>query len=204
MCRSRRNAARFLHYLYPLLNTLEEPRVFESLRYACLGVVVALLKSDDPEVVTYLLVSNIMMLCLRVMEHDPEANKILATYIVQSILLDNRGLHHVRDKMFVPVVSMLSTLRRCACRERRVARVRIILIAVAGIERLADELAAKPSLPLLKLVIRCYLRLAESPLSADEMRSIWPSQLDALYQQSMDPDTKHDLEMLVKIATESR
>ncbi|BBH02027.1 Cell differentiation, Rcd1-like protein [Prunus dulcis] len=55
-------------YLYPFLNTTSKSRPFEYLRLTSLGVIGALVKVDDTEVISFLLSTEIIPLCLRTME----------------------------------------------------------------------------------------------------------------------------------------
>jgi len=47
-------------------------RSFEYLRLTSLGVIGALVKVDDPEVISFLLQTEIIPLCLRIMERGTE------------------------------------------------------------------------------------------------------------------------------------
>ncbi len=60
---------------------------------ACLSG--ASLKVDDSEVVGFLLQTEIVPLCLRIMETGSELSKTVATFIVQKILLDELGLTYM-------------------------------------------------------------------------------------------------------------
>ena len=82
-------------YLYPFLNTVSKQRSFEYLRLTSLGVIGALVKVDDSEVVNFLLQTEIVPLCLRIMENGSELSKTVATFIVQKILLDDAGLAYI-------------------------------------------------------------------------------------------------------------
>lgn len=55
-------------YLYPFLHTTVDSRPFEYLRLTSLGVLGALVKTDEKEVVKFLLSTEIIPLCLRIME----------------------------------------------------------------------------------------------------------------------------------------
>lgn len=52
-------------------------------------------KVDDSEVVNFLLQTEIIPLCLRIMETGSELSKTVATFIVQKILLDEMGLSYI-------------------------------------------------------------------------------------------------------------
>lgn len=75
-------------YLYPFLSTTSKARPFEYLRLTSLGVIGALVKVDDPRVITFLLSTETIPLFLRTMETGSELSKTVATFIVQKILLD--------------------------------------------------------------------------------------------------------------------
>ncbi|KAL9319836.1 hypothetical protein ACSQ67_011675 [Phaseolus vulgaris] len=72
-------------YLYPFLNTTSKSRPFEYLRLTSLGVIGALVKVDDTEVISFLLSTEIIPLCLRTMEMGSELSKTVE--FTDSILL---------------------------------------------------------------------------------------------------------------------
>lgn len=53
------------------------------------------MKVDDPEVVNFLISTEIIPLCLRIMEIGSDLSKTVATFIIQKILLDDNGLAHI-------------------------------------------------------------------------------------------------------------
>lgn len=55
-------------YLYPFLHTVSKTRSFEYLRLTSLGVIGALVKTDEQEVINFLLTTEIIPLCLKIME----------------------------------------------------------------------------------------------------------------------------------------
>ncbi|KAF3683402.1 hypothetical protein FXO37_01911 [Capsicum annuum] len=55
----------------------------------------ALLQVDDTEVISFLLTTEIIPLCLRTMEMGSELSKTVATFIVQKIILDDVGLDYI-------------------------------------------------------------------------------------------------------------
>lgn len=140
-------------FLYPFLNTVSKTRPFEYLRLTSLGVIGALVKVDDTEVINFLLSTEIIPLCLRTMEMGSELSKTVATFIVQKILMDNVGLSYI-----------------CATAERFYA-----VGAVLG--NMVQLLAEQPSVRLLKHIIRCYLRLSDNPRAREALRSCLPELL---------------------------
>ncbi|KAL3644107.1 CCR4-NOT transcription complex subunit 9 [Castilleja foliolosa] len=149
-------------YLYPFLNTTSKSRPFEYLRLTSLGVIGALVKVDDTEVISFLLSTEIIPLCLRTMEMGSELSKTVATFIVQKILLDDVGLEYI-----------------CTTAERFFAVGRVLANMVAA---LADQ----PSSRLLKHIIRCYLRLSDNPRACDALRNCLPDMLrDATFSSCL-------------------
>lgn len=140
-------------FLYPFLNTVSKTRPFEYLRLTSLGVIGALVKVDDTDVINFLLSTEIIPLCLRTMEMGSELSKTVATFIVQKILLDDVGLNYV-----------------CATAERFFA-----VGAVLG--NMVAALAEQPSPRLLKHIVRCYLRLSDNPRAREALRQCLPELL---------------------------
>lgn len=137
-------------FLYPFLNTVSKTRPFEYLRLTSLGVVGALVKVDDTDVINFLLSTEIIPLCLRTMEMGSELSKTVATFIVQKILLDAAGLAYI-----------------CATAERFFA---VSAVLASMVQALPDA----PSARLLKHVIRCYLRLSDNARAREALRSCLP------------------------------
>eukprot|EP01087_Luapelamoeba_hula_P023522 TRINITY_DN8662_c0_g1_i1.p1 TRINITY_DN8662_c0_g1~~TRINITY_DN8662_c0_g1_i1.p1 ORF type:complete len:345 (-),score=47.28 TRINITY_DN8662_c0_g1_i1:33-1067(-) len=138
-------------FLYPFLNTVSKTRPFEYLRLTSLGVIGALVKQmDDPQVIKFLLSTEIIPLCLRIMETGSELSKTVATFIIQKMLLDDGGLGYI-----------------CATYERFYAVSTVLTNMVAA-------LVEAPSQRLLKHIIRCYLRLSDNPRAREALRTHLP------------------------------
>jgi len=168
-------------FLYPFLNTVSKTRPFEYLRLTSLGVIGALVKMDDSEVIDFLLSTEIIPLCLRIMETGSELSKTVATFIVQKILLDDMGLSYI-----------------CATYER--------FLAVSSVlSNMIAMLVDQPSQRLLKHIIRCYLRLADNPRSREALRQCLPDPLrDGTFASVLKDDqtTKRWLGQLLMILAE--
>lgn len=130
--------AQFPLYLYPILNTSTKSRPFEYLRLTSLGIVGALVKNDNSDVIAFLLTTEIIPLCLRIMESGNELCKTVAIFIVQKTLLDDLGLNYI-----------------CQTYER-------FYTVVTVLNNMTASLVESPSIRLLKHVVRCYLRLSDN------------------------------------------
>jgi CCR4-NOT transcription complex subunit 9 len=126
-------------FLYPFLNTTSKSRPFEYLRLTSLGVIGALVKNDSSDVINFLLTTEIIPLCLRIMETGSELSKTVAIFIVQKILLDDIGLAYI-----------------CATYERFYAVGTVL-------SNMVTQLVEQQTVRLLKHVVRCFLRYVLFP-----------------------------------------
>ncbi len=157
--------------------TSSKTRPFEYLRLTSLGVIGALVKTDEQDVITFLLSTEIIPLCLKIMEYGTELSKTVATFILQKILTDDTGLAYI-----------------CQTYERfsHVAKVLGLMVL---------NLAKEPSSRLLKHVVRCYLRLSDNSRAKEALKSCLPDQLkDSTFLECLkdDASTKKWLAQLIK------
>ncbi|MCJ1240185.1 Cell differentiation protein rcd1 [Varicellaria rhodocarpa] len=167
-------------FLYPFLNTTSKSRPFEYLRLTSLGVIGALVKNDSTEVILFLLQTEIIPLCLRIMETGSELSKTVAIFIVQKILLDDSGLAYICHtyERFYAVGTVLSNM--------------------------VNNLVEQQTVRLLKHVVRCFLRLSDNARAREALRQCLPEPLrDATFSSVLRDDaaTKRCLaQLLINIA----
>ena len=160
-------------FLYPFLNTLNKSKPYEYIRLTALGVIGALVKVDNPQVISYLLNIEIIPLCLRIMERGSELSKTVACFIVQRILLDDGGLKYICEK------------------QERLSAINSVL---------SFMIKNKPSARLVKHIIRSYNRLAENPEGRNLLRkSIPPEMKEIEFIKSLDDSSKKWLANLNKL-----
>lgn len=183
-------------FLYPFLNTTSKSRPFEYLRLTSLGVIGALVKNEPASsasvnpsgnpshapggnsspTITFLLSTEIIPLCLRIMETGSELSKTVAIFIVQKILLDDTGLGYI-----------------CATYERFYAVGTVLSNMVVG-------LVETQTVRLLKHVVRCFLRLSDNNRARQALRQCLPEPLrDATFSAVLRDDaaTKRCLAQLL-------
>lgn len=95
-------------------------------------------QNDNTTVIHFLLSTEIIPLCLRIMETGSELSKTVAIFIVQKILLDETGLTYICHtyERFYAVGTVLSNM--------------------------VTQLVETQAVRLLKHVVRCYLRLSDN------------------------------------------
>ncbi|CAF3021635.1 unnamed protein product [Rotaria socialis] len=152
-------------FLYPFLNTKSSTRPFEYLRLTSLGVIGALVKTDETEVINFLLTTEIIPLSLRIMQSGSELSKTVATFILQKILADDCGLNYI-CQTFDRFSHVAMVLGRMVLQQQKEASGR-----------------------LLKHIIRCYLRLSDNPRAREALRSCLP---DCLKDHTFDSVLKED------------
>ncbi|KAI9674544.1 MAG: Cell differentiation protein rcd1 [Caeruleum heppii] len=153
-------------FLYPFLNTTSKSRPFEYLRLTSLGVIGALVKNDSSDVINFLLTTEIIPLCLRIMETGSELSKTVAIFIVQKILLDDMGLAYICHtyERFYAVGTVLSNM--------------------------VTQLVEQQTVRLLKHVVRCFLRLSDNARAREALRQCLPEPLrDATFSSVLRDDT---------------
>ncbi|ORY06802.1 Rcd1-like protein [Basidiobolus meristosporus CBS 931.73] len=171
----------FPYFLYPMLNTTDNSKPFEYLRLTALGVIGALVKQDCPEVVSFLLNTEIIPICLRIMNHGAELSKTVAIFILQKILQDDYGLLYI-----------------CQTYERFFAVITVL-------ENMVMHLIDTQSCRLLKHVVRCYLRLCDNQRAREALQSCLPNPLrDGSFALTLKEDlvAKRALNQLLVILTE--
>lgn len=156
-------------YLYPFLSTNARLKPFEYLRLTSLGVIGALVKNDTPEVINFLLTTEIVPLCLNIMEISSELSKTVAIFILQKILLDDQGLSYI-----------------CTTYERfhTVAAVLAKMIDQLNAMGAGSNSGPNPAQSqsnstgrLLKHVVRCYMRLSDNLEARKALANILPEPL---------------------------
>ena len=160
-------------FLYPFLNTLNKSKPYEYIRLTALGVIGALVKVDNPDVISYLLNTEIIPLCLRIMERGSELSKTVACFIVQRILLDDNGLRYICEK------------------QERLNAINTVL---------GFMIKNKPSSRLVKHIIRSYCRLAENVEGKNLLKSNLPQEMkEPEFINSLDDSSKKWLQNLNKL-----
>ena len=123
------------------------------------------LQTDEQDVINFLLTTEIIPLCLRIMESGSELSKTVATFILQKILLDETGLSYICQtfERFSHVSTVLVRREREMEGGREVMSLSLSLSLSPPQAKMVQTLAKEPSARLLKHVVRCYLRLSDNP-----------------------------------------
>ena len=130
-------------YVYPLINIPNPKKEYEHIRVTSLGVIGALVKGEHPHAIKYLIKTEIIVLCLKIMKKGNLVSKTVATFVVLKILIDSHGLDYV-----------------CKTSERLFAVVRILREVVDSIAK--NGFDPKKQGKIMKQILRSFLRLSEN------------------------------------------
>ncbi|GMN61815.1 hypothetical protein TIFTF001_030886 [Ficus carica] len=175
--RERFLSANILEYLYPFINTISLERPHEFLRLTTLGVIGALLKEDNEDVINILLEGDIVSKILRCLEVGNLLAKTVAAFILERLL----------------TIGEMGQVYCCASAQRFYLITRVL-------EKRVEELVSQPSQRLLKHIICCYVKLSENPRACDGLLWSLPLKLrDATFLEQLqdDPPALMKLQTLV-------
>ncbi|XP_058095157.1 uncharacterized protein LOC131240740 isoform X2 [Magnolia sinica] len=164
-------------YLYPFLSIRMYTTPIEDLRLTSLGVIGTLVKVDDRESIRYLIETEVVPRCLLSMDFGSEISKIVATFILHKILMDDFGLQYA-----------------CNTAERYLAISQTLWGMIASH-------SGRPGKQLLKTIIRCFLRLSDHPRAFVVLQNMLPQMLtDARFSGCLydDPETGQWLQTLMR------
>lgn len=165
-------------YLTPFLNCDSQTRAFEYVRLTSLGVIGALVKTDDVSVISFFSSWEMVLTCLRIMEKGKELSQTVATFILSKVLATREGFQLVCQSYdnFKQVSTVLIKL-----------------------------LSKEPTSRLLKHICGCFSKLAEHPRAREELRDTLPPYFDKVVKQPMnlkDSDMNSDPESISKWVSE--
>ncbi|KAK3040446.1 hypothetical protein RJ639_028695 [Escallonia herrerae] len=189
-------------YLYPFLKMKEVETPYAFLKLASLGVIGGLLKVDDqnsPQVVHFLLETELLPLCLNCMDLGNELTQtVRPTYLLQllELLFSNPFLAFIVVAAFIlsKILIQEEGLHYCCDYAERCYTVGRLLAGII-------EKASKPKARQLKHVINCLLRMSDAPRACDALRRCFPAKLsdssfiNVLNQE--DPSTMALLQQLI-------
>ncbi|KAJ2746518.1 RNA-binding protein, CCR4-NOT complex subunit Rcd1 [Coemansia sp. BCRC 34301] len=166
--------------LYPFLSTTSKAKQYDNLRLTSLGVIGALVKYDNHEVISFFVATEFLPLCLKIMDIGSELCKVVATFIFQKIILDDGGFSYVTSH------------------PKRLHTVLVIL------NNVINQMVVAPSGRLLKSVTKCLIRLADNPKACEEMREgISENLRDSTFAQVLAEDVSYRrlvYQLVVKLA----
>ena len=87
--------SQLLVFLYPFLSNTNKIKIFDLIRISALGVIAALVKRDDSEVILFLLNTGIIPILLKILEKGTDLSQSLTCFIVQRIIYDSKGFSYI-------------------------------------------------------------------------------------------------------------
>ena len=164
--------SQMLVFLYPFLRCSSKIKSYDVIRVTSLGVIAALVKINDSDVINFLIKTEIIPIILRNMEKGTEIIRSTASFIIQRIIDDINGLKYM-----------------CDLRERL-----YVILTV-----LNSAMQNKPSNRIIKDVLKIYLVLIENKEAKSLIRQHFPKKLrDRNYISTLDESAQKKIESLLK------
>ena len=85
-------------FLYPFLNNTNKTKHYEYLKLTSLSVIGTLVKSNDPQIISFLINTQITPLLLKIMEKGSELSRTIACCIIYKIVQDDNGIKYICEK----------------------------------------------------------------------------------------------------------
>lgn len=138
-------------YLYPFLSVpASNSTAIEFLRLTAIGVLGAMVKGEDKDVLQYLLRNDILPLCLRIIETCSELPRNVSTFIIHKILSYEEGLNNL-----------------CSTPEKFFA---ITTVLKKILENEKQDISPR----LFKHILRCYYKLGQHPSARQSLKVVLP------------------------------
>ena len=82
-------------YLFPFLHQTNTSKEIEFIKVTSLGIIGSLVKTEQPQIIEYLLKVDIIPLCLRILKFSTEISRTVAAFIIHQILIDKVGKEYI-------------------------------------------------------------------------------------------------------------
>lgn len=106
-------------YLFPFLHQTSTSREAEYFKLTSLGIIGSLVKTEQPDIVEYLLQADFVPLCLRILKFSQEISRTVAAFIIQKILSDKGGCDYIckNHERIDTVLKVLNRVVADLCRD---------------------------------------------------------------------------------------
>jgi CCR4-NOT transcription complex subunit 9 len=106
-------------YLFPFLHQTSTSREAEYFKLTSLGIIGSLVKTEQPDIVEYLLQADFVPLCLRILKFSQEISRTVAAFIIQKILSDAGGRQYIisNKERIDTVLKVLNRVVNDLCRD---------------------------------------------------------------------------------------
>ena len=160
-------------FLYPFLNNTNKKKPYEYLKLTSLSVIGALVKLNDPNIISFLIDTAITPILLKIMEKGSELSKRIACYIVYQIIQDDNGNKYI-----------------CEAKERYSAVIRYMKMILKN--KLSQRI-------IINLILKIFLRLSENKDARNTLKTDLLKEIkDKNFARTLDDSSKNLLNSLLK------
>ena len=160
-------------FLYPFLNNTNKKKPYEYLKLTSLSVIGALVKLNDPYIISFLIDTAITPILLKIMEKGSELSKRIACYIVYQIIQDDNGNKYICEakERYSAVIRYMKMMLKNKCNHRII----------------------------INLILKIFLRLSENKDARNILKNDLLKEIkDKNFIRSLDDSSKNLLNSLLK------
>ena len=169
--------SQLLVFLYPFLKCSNKTKLHEIIKVSVLGVIAALVKNNDSEIINFLIKTEIIPVILRNMEKGSDLIKAITCFIVQRIIMDINGLKYI-----------------CEVRQR-------ILAINSVFNKMLQNKEVSPRT--IKNILKIYLGLIENKEAKKIIKPLLPEIIkDTNFKKGLETSSKNKVNKLLKALDE--
>ena len=138
-----------IYFLTPIFALTQVEREIEFLRLTSLGVIGAMAKTRDPEIIKYLMDKEVLMICIVSIQHAAEISRVIATFILSKLFTENIALENVCEtpQKITSIANLLChSIANTLLSKRENVNTRLVRYSLECLHRLSTNSRAVPQL----------------------------------------------------------
>jgi len=124
-------------YLFPFLHHINTSKEAEYLKLTSLGIIGSLVQTDQPEIIEYLLNSDFVPMCLRILKFSQEISRTVAAFIIQKIICDEGGRKFICSSK-EKIETVIKVLNKVLVDMSKTSPARLFKHVIASYQRLLE------------------------------------------------------------------
>ncbi|GAB1218909.1 hypothetical protein ENUP19_0009G0015 [Entamoeba nuttalli] len=137
-----------IYFLTPIFALTQVEREIEYLRLTSLGVIGAMSKTRDPQIVKYLMDKEVLMICIVSIQHAAEISRVIATFILSKLFSESTALENVCEtpQKILSIANLLCHSIVTTVMQKRDVNGRLVRYSLDCLNRLSTNPKATPQL----------------------------------------------------------
>ena len=130
-----------IYFLTPIFALTQVEREIEYLRLTSLGVIGAMSKTKDPQIVKYLIDKEVLMICIVSIQHASEISRVIATFILSKLFNESIAIDCVCEssQKIISIANLLCHSITSTLNQKRDINGRLIRYSLDCLNRLSTN-----------------------------------------------------------------